>query len=224
MGRFGHDGLYYHETGSHNKHYLYDYLCAQHLIRPNDLVIMDCLTENRRGPLLPMSSSIGLIQYSDTPADYILTNAIMASTDSVAIDTVATAFAGYQQESIKLLDVAAQNGLGTNNPSRILLTGFSDFRVHRQNLYDTYHSQGKYPFEDGWGDAKVLDRIDAPYEVRVSDSHPSKSKDGLYYIDYEVVPTTEDAKLLKFGHHTGHNMEMHGLRSTRRPNTSPPTQ
>jgi len=194
LGRFGHDGLYYDETGVHNKHYLYDCLCAQHLIHPNDLIIMDCLTGNRTGPTLPVAS-IGYSEYSDTPADYILTNAIMASTDSVAIDTVATALAGYQQESIKLLDVAAQNGLGTNDPSRILLTGYSNFKVHRQSLYDKYHPQDKYPFMDGWGGAKVLDSVDAPYEVRVSNSHPRKSKDGLYYIDYEVVPLSEDAKV-----------------------------
>lgn len=40
-----------------------------------------------------------------------------------------------------------------------------------------------------------MDSIDAPYEVRVSNSHPRKSKDGLYYIDYEVVPLSEDAKV-----------------------------
>lgn len=130
LGRYGHDGLYYDEAGVHNKHYLYDYLCAQHLIRPNDLIIMDCLTGNRTGPTLPVAS-IGYSEYSDAPADYILTNAIMASKDSVAIDTVATALAGYQLESIKLLDVAAQNGLGTNDPSRIQLTGYSNFKVHR---------------------------------------------------------------------------------------------
>lgn len=137
LGRFSHDGLYYEVTDDkqllvHNKHYLYDYLCAQHLIRPNDLIIMDCLTGNRKGPIVP-NITLGLREYADAPADYILTNAILASTDSVVIDTVETAFAGYQQESVKLLDVAAQNGLGTNVPGRILLSGYSDFRVHRQN-------------------------------------------------------------------------------------------
>ena len=98
-------------------------------------------------------------------------------------------------ETDRLLDVAAQNGLGTSAPGRILLTGFSNFRVHRQNLYDKYNPQGKYPLEDGWGGAKVLERIDAPYEVRVSNSHPKKSKDGLYYIDYEIIPLDENAKV-----------------------------
>lgn len=83
---------------------------------------------------------------------------------------------------------------GTNDPGRISLTGYSDFRVHRQNLYDKYHPQGKYPLEDDWGDAKVLDSIDAPYEVILSEPHPEKSKDGLYYIDYEVVPRSESVK------------------------------
>lgn len=65
LGRLSHDGLYYDETGVHNKYFLYDYLCAQHLIRPNDLVIMDCLTGNRKGPLIPNATlgiMVGVVQ------------------------------------------------------------------------------------------------------------------------------------------------------------------
>lgn len=41
----------------------------------------------------------------------------------------------------------------------------------------------------------MLDRIDAPYKVSVSNIHPRKSKDGLYYIDYEVFPLSDDVKV-----------------------------
>jgi len=71
LGRFGHDGLYYVGKDIYNKHYLYDYLCAQHMIRRNDLVIMDCLTGNGKGPTLPVSA-LGIRELADMPADYIL--------------------------------------------------------------------------------------------------------------------------------------------------------
>lgn len=193
-GRFSHDGLIISETGIHHKEYLYDYLCAQNLIRPYDLVIMDCLTGNRKGPILP-NTALAFDENIDSPADYILTNAVMASTDMVAIDTVETAFAGYKLESIHLLDAAAQNHLGTNDPGRIMLCGYSNFMIQRQNLYNQYHEAGKYPFENGWGGAEILDSIDAPFQIKIENSHPDKSEDGLYYINYEVIPTNPDAKI-----------------------------
>lgn len=191
-GRWGHDGAYYDETGMHCKGNLADYLCAQHLIRTYDFVIMDCLTANRKGPTLPE----GGIVYAPNPdmqADYILTNAIMASRDSVAIDTVEVAFAGYRQNTVKLLRYAAENDIGVDDPSRITVSGYHLFCLHRQNIYNQYNSIGKYPLEDKWGNARTLENISAQFTLTTS--KVQKTCDGIYYIDYEIEPSDNVNKL-----------------------------
>jgi hypothetical protein len=116
-GRYGHSGATINAWGDSvtNGHLLDEYLCAQHRARTYDFVLMDCLTGNRRGPNTPRSGA-------DTPVDYILTNAMMASTDPVAIDTAATLFAGYDQTTVQFLERGRLDGLGTDRPEYIRIS------------------------------------------------------------------------------------------------------
>lgn len=181
-GRLGHNGLYIDETGVHNKEGLYQYLCAQHLIRSYDFVIMDCLTGNRQGPL-NNTGRIGENYFSDSPVDYIVTNAIMASKDSVAIDTVEAVLGGYDPRSIGLLEKAYENGLGTMDPSYIRVGESNDFFKHRQYLCNIY-KDGKYPFPDGFGGARVANRQNLGYEVNCIGV--KKISESKYVIGYKI--------------------------------------
>lgn len=161
-GREQHSG---YGWGTGNKQLLLDYLCAQQKARPYDFIIMDCLTGNRRGPL---NISVNEI---DQKTDYILTHAIMASSDPVAMDTVESLFCGYNPESIKLLQSAALDGLGINTPENIRLAGWENFALHKQYLYEQYGSMlglkfASYPFYKGWGGAKLLKDFEAPSIIR----------------------------------------------------------
>lgn len=191
-GRWGHDGTYYDETGMHCKEKLADYLCAQHLIRTYDFVIMDCLTANRKGPTLP-EGGVAYAPNPDMQADYIFTNAIMASKDSVAIDTVEVAFAGYRQNTVKLLYEAARNGIGINDPSCIIISGYHLFGLHRQNIYNQYNSTARYPLEDKWGDARALKRVSAQFTLTTSKVMLTHNR--KHYIDYEIKPNNNIYKL-----------------------------
>lgn len=193
-GRWGHDGMYYDATGNHCKKKLIDYLCAQQIIRSYDLVIMDCLTANRQGPVAP-AGGISYTPDPDMKIDYILTNAIMASKDSVAIDTVEAAFAGYKQDSIEILQAAAENKLGINSPSHIILEGYNAFYIHRKHLYEKYNPLDKYPLQDKHGDACVLESIEAPFVVNIFNAAPEKSPDGLCHINYEIKAIQSNLKL-----------------------------
>jgi uncharacterized protein (DUF362 family) len=193
-GRLGHDGLYYDENGvTHNKKKLIDYLCAQQLVRSYDFVIMDCLTANRQGPILPQGS-VSSVPDPDMTADYILTNAIMASRDIVAIDTVETAFAGYKQQSIGILQEAAANKLGINDPGHIVVEGITAFSTHRKKIYDQYAPLGKYPLSTNGG-AMLLDSIDAPFFVGVGEFTPDKLDKNLRYLWYNIESTKSNIKL-----------------------------
>lgn len=127
-----------------------DYLCAMNRARAFDLVIMDALTGNRNGPANKVTDE-------DARTDYILTNAVLCSKDSVAIDTVEALLAGYQLDSIPLLESAFRDGIGINKPAYIDLYGFDAFCRHKKWLYESYPGSGAgcYPFEDGWGNAKT---------------------------------------------------------------------
>ncbi len=182
-GRFGHSGMYYDENGLHCSHNLRDYLCAMHRVRSYDFIIMDCLTANRKGPTLPVGGVYHLAN-PDQKTDYILTNAVMASRDPVAIDTVEAAFAGYERESIPMLKTASQNGLGQCDPSRILLQGQELFSLHRALLLSQY-GRDKYPLEDGWGGARVISDLAPRYIVDAS--HPKKISTDVYCIRYRIV-------------------------------------
>ncbi len=185
-GRYGHSGMYYDETGLHNVEMLTRYLCAMHKVRSYDFCIMDCLTANRRGPTLPVGG-ISYVPTVDQKTDYILTHAMMASLDPVALDVAETTLAGYEQDSVPLLKAAADNGLGQCNPAFIQVMGTDTFSLHRQFLWQTYNRchPRRYPLEDGWGGARALKCV-APY-YRVEAMKPQKVAEHIYEIDYEII-------------------------------------
>jgi len=184
-GRYGHNGMYYDEKGNHNVEKLTQYLCAQHLVRSYDFCIMDCITANRKGPTLP----VGGIAYNpdhDQKADYIITSAMMASLDPVALDTAEAALAGYEPSSIRLPSLAAQNSLGISDPAWIHVVGKNLFSLHRQFLWRTHNQnrQRKYPLEDGWGGAKALKSVSPQYSVEAGKA--KKIDENVYHIDYRI--------------------------------------
>lgn len=140
-----------------------DYLCAMNRARGFDLVIMDALTGNRSGPA-------NKVEDKDAKTDFILVNAILCSSDSAAIDTVETLLCGYQLDSVPLLESAFRDGIGINKPAHIDLLGFDAFANHKQWLREHYPGcvTGSYPFENGWGNAKIQDDFNAPVDVKVS--------------------------------------------------------
>ena len=153
-GRWSHSGLYFDKKGMHEKQNLLNYLSSQHKVREYDFVLMDCLVGNRRGPQNPDSAFLKI--YEDQPVDFIYSHAILSSKDPVAIDTVETLMAGYDPASIGILETGSRYGLGNNNPGFILVEGLTNFMEHKRFLYNTYSPSGKYPFQDGWGEARVL--------------------------------------------------------------------
>lgn len=156
---------------------LLNYLCAMNRSRKFDLVIMDALTGNRKGPL---NTSMNLGGY-DMPTDYILTNAVLCSKDSVAIDTVETLLAGYNPDSVPLLESAFRDGIGINKPSHIDLKGYEKFHSHKIRLSE--FNRNKYPFEDGWGNARTHKDFSKPQNVNLK----IKSAGGsIYLIDYSA--------------------------------------
>ncbi|UCH93255.1 MAG: DUF362 domain-containing protein, partial [Candidatus Aminicenantes bacterium] len=177
-GRPNHSGLTYDSRGIYNPHYLDEYLCAQHQVRTYDFIIMDCLTGNRRGPLNNSEDNM------NSPTDYILTNALLGSKDPIAIDTAAALFAGYNLDTVEFLERGRLDGLGTNQPEYIRLIGLTAFTSHRQSLYDTYHPQRLYPFENGWGQAHVMSDFDPPTDVTVS--APTQVNGSTYSFDYSA--------------------------------------
>ena len=187
-GRWGHSGLYWDVTGIHKKENLLDYLCAQHIVREYDFILMDCLTGNRRGPTNP-NGGITSINY-DEPVDYILTHALLSSKDPVAMDTVETLLAGYDPDSIRLLETGYRFGLGNNNPGYILIEGLTNFMEHKNFLFNTYAQKNKYPFQDGWGDARILNMNGLFNPVngsfRINTSEPIKIKDNSYSFKYSL--------------------------------------
>jgi len=172
-GRIAHSG---YGWGTGNKQLLNDYLCAQNKVRKYDLVVMDCLTGNRRGPVNTDFKN------PDSYTDYILTNAVLCSKDSVAIDTVETLFAGYDYKSVQTLISAYLDGLGINKPEFINIIGLTKFTEYRINIYNKYHSKGLYPFHNGWGGAKVMKDFMPPKNVYISD--PVLVKDKIYKFIY----------------------------------------
>jgi uncharacterized protein (DUF362 family) len=150
-----------YDTPLRNAHVLEEYLVALHRVRTNDFVLLDCLTGNRRGPLTPHGRP-------NDAVDYILTHAMMASTDSVAIDTVEALFAGYDQGTVEFLERARLDGVGTDQPGEIRVDGLTRFTDHRNFLLTHYGPQDKYPFRDTHGDARLMKDFSAPTDVTVS--------------------------------------------------------
>ena len=185
-GRHGHSGMFYDEKGNHNVHVLTEYLCAMHLVRSYDYCIMDCITANRKGPTLPVGG-ISYLPTMDQQTDFIITSAMMASTDPVALDAAEAALAGYELSSIPILPLAAQNGLGQDSPSLIRIEGTSYFSLHRQFLWQLYNRWGqrRYPLEDGWGGAKAMITVEPGYMVDAST--PQEKGKNTYNINFRII-------------------------------------
>ena len=131
-GRWEHSG--FNLTGDVNR--LGEYISAQHQIRTYDFVLMDAITGDRRGP-----HNLRYDHGFDNPVDYILINSLLASTDPVAIDTVAALLAGYKPESIPASKIGAMNGVGIFWPEWIRLEGLDAFTKHRQFLLKEYNPE-----------------------------------------------------------------------------------
>jgi hypothetical protein len=175
--RAGHAG---YGWGTGDIRLLLDYLCAMNRTRPFDLVVMDALTGNRQGPL---NASVSTNNY-DYLTDFILTNAVLCSRDSVAIDTVETLFAGYDPSSVPLLESAFRDGIGMNRPGYIALAGYDRFFRQKQFLRKQSDvGRGKYPFMDGWGNAKIHHDLSAP---RVFAPEISRRAPNVYDFTYKA--------------------------------------
>ena len=191
-GRYGHSGMFYDEKGNHNTHKLTEYLCAMHLVRGYDYCIMDCITANRKGPTLPVGG-ISYLPTMDQQTDFIITSAMMASTDPVAIDAAEAALAGYELSSIPILPLASENGLGNSSPSFIRIEGASYFSLHRQFLWQLYNRGGqrRYPLEDGWGGAKAMTTVEPGYSVDAS--VPQIKGEKVYNIHFRIIKDARNA-------------------------------
>ncbi len=194
-GRFSHSGLGYDYSGMHNEEKLFYFLCAQHRVRDYDLIIMDCLAGNRRGPTNP-TGGVSSVDYS-LRVDYILTHAMMASVNSVAIDTAEAVLAGYDASSIELLGIASSCGLGPNDPGLIELCGLTNFSSHRKWLYDTYSPKGLYPFQNRWGVSKAETNVNLSGPGQVFLSRPERVKGGIYNFKFGVNPSASGLKITR---------------------------
>jgi len=187
-GRFGHNGIYFDESGHvQERQNLSDYLCAQHLIRSYDYMILDALTLNLQGPSLP----IGLItdtSDTDQKADFILTNCVMASQDPVALDVAATNLMGFDVKSIPLLEDAYKNGLGEVDPTYIRVHGdrtFNRVRIHFWNQF----SPEKYPPPPRVGTKQLLkEQIEPDFNIYLHP--PKKVGEHRYSFEYRVIPVS----------------------------------
>jgi uncharacterized protein (DUF362 family) len=193
-GRSGHSGFRMEiSQDGHvqfiNRSNLYDYIIAQHLVRSYDFVIMDCLTANRNGPGNP-NGAVTIAHDPDMPVDYILTNALMASTDPVALDAVETAFAGYKQESVELPAVASQNGIGISDPAHIILDSLERFKYHRLRLIDAYGKSGRYPLSTS-GMPALQENIEPRCIVMLTQWAHKADSDGQCHIGYCIKSIIE---------------------------------
>ncbi|MCL2388464.1 MAG: DUF362 domain-containing protein [Defluviitaleaceae bacterium] len=193
QGRYGHSGMYYDEQGNHNTWKLTEYLCAMHKVRSYDYCIMDCITANRKGPTLPVGG-ISYLPTTDQKTDYIISSAMMASLDPVALDTAEAALAGYEISSIPILPIAAKNNLGQNNPALIRIEGNSSFSLHRKFLWHIHNQRGqkRYPLEHGWGGAQAMETVEPLYNVDAK--KPKKITDNIYEISYRIIKERKNQK------------------------------
>jgi len=189
-GRLGHSGMFYDEKGRHNSRRLVEYLCAMHLVRSYDLSIMDCITANRKGPRSP-GGGITYQPSTDEKTDFLITGAMMASLDPVALDTAEAALAGYEQDSIPLLSMASAYDLGQNKPEHIRIVCDELFSLHRQYLWHIYRQNCpfRYPLEDGWGGARALKCVEPKYSAYVST--PRKIVNNVYGVIYRIQKNKE---------------------------------
>ena len=199
-GRRGHSGMFsVSQNGTltpESRELMCDYLAAQHKIRTYDLVIMDCLTANRAGPC-SRNGAVSLTPDPNEAVDYILTNAIMGSTDPVAIDTVETAFGGYDAASIPMPRIAAENQIGVTNPEQILVDGLARLRYQRARVAEKYAPEGRYPLST-MGNAVPVEDYLPNYTVHMEHFTVKPDEDGLHHVKYVVqVPEGVDPKLCR---------------------------
>ena len=187
-GRYGHNGIYFDESGQvQERQNLADYLCAQHLIRSYDYMILDALTLNLQGPSLP----IGLItdfSDNDQKADYIVTNCMMASKDPVALDVAATNLMGFDVKSIPLLEDAKNNGLGEIDPSYIRILGDRNFNRARMHFWNQFNPD-KFPPPPRVGAKQLLkSQIEPDFNIYLHP--PNKIGEHRYSFKYQVIPVS----------------------------------
>ena len=195
-GRRGHSGMYSVNCDGtiapEGQQKLNDYLVAQHMVRTYDLVIMDCLTANRQGPCSP-TGAVSITPDPDEAVDYFLSNAIMASTDPVAIDTVESTLGGYRYESIHVLRTAAQNGVGVQDPTRIEVDGLERLKIHRTRLLRTYGPEGRYPLS-ACGNPELVMDPSPRFTVQIDRFTVVPDADGKHHVHYTIRPTAESAE------------------------------
>jgi len=87
-----------------------------------------------------------------------ITNYIIASGDSVAIDAVSAKMMGFDPMTLKFLYLAQERGLGTANPREIRIVGedISDVNFHFQ-MKDTFASHGQKAIY--WGRLRPLEYL-----------------------------------------------------------------
>ena len=189
-GRRGHSGMYsVNKDGTitaPGRFRLNEYLIAQHKVRSYDLVIMDCLTANRNGPCSP-TGAVSLTPDPHEAVDYLLTNAIMASTDPVAIDTVESTLGGYVYNSIDLTRIAAENGIGVREAADIQVNGLEKFTRLRKHLLATYGPEGRYPLTTS-GDPELAATVLPQYTVTMDGFTTVPDKNGFHHVRYTVHP------------------------------------
>lgn len=189
-GRRGHSGAFSIRKdgtmGPEGRNRLNEYIVAQHMVRSYDLVIMDCLTANRQGPCGP-TGGISLTPDPDEAVDYLVTNAIMASTDPVAIDTVESTLGGYHYASIGLTKVAADNGIGVREAANIYVNGLGRFTRLRNHIAEKYAPEGRYPLTNA-GDPVLAEVVAPQYTVTMDSFTTVPDADGLHHVHYTIHP------------------------------------
>jgi hypothetical protein len=149
---------------------------------------MDALTGNRNGP----DNANPTDQNAST--DFIFTNSVLCSKDSVAFDTIDALFAGYLLESIPLLESAFRDGIGINRPAYIDLSGFDAFFNHKKGLYENKIGRDaeRYPFKGGVlvGNAKTHNDFNSPSNVSVT--YLGKKSNSHYEFKYTASESSPD--------------------------------
>jgi len=189
-GRRGHSGMYSVSKngtfGPEGAQLLNEYITAQHLVRSYDFVLMDCLTANRNGPCSP-TGAVSITPDPDEKVDYILTHALLASKDPVAVDTVESTLGGYRYESIALNATASHNDVGISNAADIEVDGLERLARHRQRLLKMYGPEGKYPLSTS-GNPILAKNLGPQYSVTLDSFTVEPDENGMHHVKYHVTP------------------------------------
>jgi formylglycine-generating enzyme required for sulfatase activity/uncharacterized protein (DUF362 family) len=162
-----------------NPSHLDEYLVAMHRVRSYDLVITDCLTA------MPVTTGLGRSWIAE---NRIEANALIASRDAIANDTVATLLGGVDPASVEYLERGRRDGVGSDLPEEIRVAGLTAFGELRHRLAASYGAQGKYPFKNDLAELRQIRDFDPPASVTVSSPRPLGG--ARYAFDF----TAEDAR------------------------------